>query len=118
LRIRCAASRDGRLPSKKALIQDRVSGDSALSDHGKELRTTAADLENGAARPRGRRGAHLPEVASQGGQAVVKKYGAEHMARIGRLGAQRVADKYGPGVYAEMGARNKGVKKRRRPAEP
>jgi hypothetical protein len=72
----------------------------------------------GSEAPDGRRGrgAHLPAVASQGGRAVVQKYGSEHMARIGRLGAQRVADKYGPGVYAEMGARNKGIKKRSRHA--
>jgi hypothetical protein len=71
----------------------------------------AGSTVGGSPRPRG---AHLPEIASRGGRAVVQKYGSEHMARLGRLGARTVAERYGPGFYAEMGARNKGVKKRRR----
>jgi hypothetical protein len=64
---------------------------------------------------RGRRGAHLPAIASQGGRAVVEKYGSSHMSEIGRRGAQSVVQKYGPEFFSRIGARNKGVKKRRRP---
>ena len=42
---------------------------------------------------RGRRGAHLPAIASQGGRAVVEKYGSSHMSAIGRRGAQSVVEK-------------------------
>ena len=61
-----------------------------------------------------RRGAHLPAIASQGGRAVVEKYGSKHMAEIGRRGARTVVEKYGPEFFSQIGARNKGVKKRRR----
>ncbi len=64
----------------------------------------------------GRRGAHLPEIASQGGRAVVEKYGREHMASIGRKGSRAVVKKYGLRFYSEIAARNKGVKKGRRAA--
>jgi len=73
-----------------------------------------AEDEAAAAAGAAGRGAHLPGIASQGGRAVVEKYGAEYMAQIGKRGAKSVAEKYGPGFYAEMGARNRGVKKRRR----
>jgi hypothetical protein len=59
------------------------------------------------------RGAHLPEQASQGGRAVVEKYGRDYMADIGRKGSQAVIRKYGLRFYSEIAARNKGVKKRR-----
>jgi hypothetical protein len=61
-----------------------------------------------------RRGAHLPELASKGGQAVVSKYGSEHMASIGRKGSRAVIKKYGLRFYSEIAARNKGVRKQRR----
>lgn len=65
-----------------------------------------------------RRGAHLPEVASRGGQAVVSKYGSEHMANIGRKGSRAVIKKYGLRFYSEIAARNKGVRKRRAEEQP
>jgi hypothetical protein len=61
----------------------------------------------------GRRGAHLPEQASQGGRAVVQKYGRDYMADLGRKGSRAVIRKYGLRFYSEIAARNKGVKKRR-----
>jgi hypothetical protein len=61
-----------------------------------------------------RRGAHLPECASQGGRAVVEKYGREHMAKLGRKGSRAVVRKYGLRFFSEIAARNKGVKKQRR----
>ena len=67
--------------------------------------------------PESRRGAHLPEHASEGGRAVVEKYGREHMAELGRQGSRAVVRKYGLRFYSEIAARNKGVKKRRPEAE-
>ena len=62
--------------------------------------------------------AHLPEAAKLGGRAVVDKYGSEHMAEIGRKGSRAVVKRYGLRFYSEIAARNRGVKKRRKPAEP
>ena len=59
-----------------------------------------------------------PAQASRGGRAVVDKYGKEHMAEIGRKGSRAVVRKYGLRFYSEIAARNKGVKKNRRLAEP
>jgi len=58
----------------------------------------------------------LKEISSEGGKAVVEKYGPEHMARIGRAGTNALVRKYGLRYYSEIAARNRGVKKRR-PAE-
>jgi len=60
-----------------------------------------------------RRGAHLPDLASKGGQAVVSKYGSDHMSTIGRKGSRAVIKKYGLRFYSEIAARNKGVRKNR-----
>jgi general stress protein YciG len=62
--------------------------------------------------------AHLPEAAKLGGRAVVEKYGSEHMAEIGRKGSRAVVKRYGLRFYSEIAARNRGVKKRRKPVEP
>ena len=56
-------------------------------------------------------------AASLGGQAVVRKYGREHMAQLGKEGSRAVVRRYGLRFYSEIAARNKGVKKRRNPAE-
>jgi uncharacterized protein len=80
--------------------------------------TAASSGESGAEAAESRRGAHLPEVASRGGQAVVSKYGPEHMASIGRKGSRAVIKKYGLRFYSEIAARNKGVRKRRADEQP
>lgn len=73
----------------------------------------ATEAGDGASPREGRR-AHLSEIASQGGRAVVRKYGADYMSMLGRRGARSVVAKYGAGYYSRIGARNRGVKKRRR----
>lgn len=60
-----------------------------------------------------RRGAHLPDQASRGGQAVVEKYGRDYMSSLGKRGSRALVKKYGLRFYSEIAARNKGVKKRR-----
>lgn len=70
-----------------------------------EVKGSGADAERPAA--------HLPEQSSQGGRAVVEKYGTEHMATLGRKGSKAVIRKYGLRFYSEIAARNRGVKKRR-----
>jgi hypothetical protein len=64
-----------------------------------------------------RPGTQLAERSSLGGRAVVEKYGRDHMSRLGRQGSNAVVRKYGLRFYSEIAARNKGVKKRRRPQE-
>jgi general stress protein YciG len=66
--------------------------------------------------PAGHQEGEAPAQASRGGRAVVDKYGKEHMAEIGRKGSRAVVKKYGLKFYSEIAARNKGVKKTRRPA--
>jgi general stress protein YciG len=81
-------------------------------------RGVEAETPGTAGTPEGssRRGEHLPAQASEGGRAVVAKYGREHMAEIGRKGSRAVRRKYGLRFYSEIAAQNKGVKKQKRQA--
>ena len=80
-----------------------------------EMKKPGAPVHGGgpAVPPEARRGAHLPEVAGEGGRAVVEKYGKEYMSALGRKGSRAVVRKYGLRFFSEIAARNKGVKKRR-----